>query len=173
MSTLIHVSENPEIKIFHPRPTPHCQHPVVWAVNDLRLCNYLLPRDCPRVTCYATSGLQNPELNAIIHDSQAMIAIEAGWFKCVRDCHLYLYHLPADTFEMLDEIAGYHVSQEAVKPIAVEPVSDIMAALLERDVEIRVVQNLWSLRDAILEATNTFSFIRMNNAQPRQVNDVQ
>ena len=50
---LFHLSEDPDIVEFNPRPSKYTQDPVVWAVNDEKLRNYLLTRDCPRVTYYA------------------------------------------------------------------------------------------------------------------------
>ena len=52
---LYHVSDQPGIPLFEPRPV-RAGHPrgdlppVVWAVGERLLHNYLLPRDCPRVT---------------------------------------------------------------------------------------------------------------------------
>ena len=51
---LFHVSEESRIKVFNPRPVPSPDAGVageaVWAVDEVHLPNYLLPRDCPRVT---------------------------------------------------------------------------------------------------------------------------
>ena len=59
-AALFHVSEEAGIRRFEPRPGADGQ-PRVWAITDARLHNYLLPRDCPRVTFYAlaTCGSQN------------------------------------------------------------------------------------------------------------------
>ena len=50
--SLFHASENAGIQVFHPRlfSTAPDAGPVVWAIDALKLPNYLLPRDCPRVT---------------------------------------------------------------------------------------------------------------------------
>jgi len=50
---LFHVSEDSGIVEFIPRPSKYTQDPVVWAVDDEKIRNYLVPRDCPRVTYYA------------------------------------------------------------------------------------------------------------------------
>ena len=50
---VFHVSEEPNIEIFHPRPASaftDLNKEVVFAVSETLLHNYLLPRDCPRVT---------------------------------------------------------------------------------------------------------------------------
>ncbi len=49
---LFHVSEESGIKRFEPRALEGGGKPVVWAIDDARLRNYLVPRDCPRVTFY-------------------------------------------------------------------------------------------------------------------------
>lgn len=51
-SRLFHVSEDSGIEVFEPRPAALFPNlgPVVWAVAESHLVNYLLPRECPRVT---------------------------------------------------------------------------------------------------------------------------
>ena len=46
----------------------------------------------------------------------------------------------------------------------VEVIDDQMAELLRRGVELRLVPELWSLRDAVAASTLEFSVIRMRNA---------
>lgn len=38
---------------FEPRASGLVRNPVVWAIDAAHLCNYLVPRECPRVTYYA------------------------------------------------------------------------------------------------------------------------
>ena len=47
---LFHISAEPGIEVFEPRPSQYTSEPVVWAITAERLHNYLVPRDCPRVT---------------------------------------------------------------------------------------------------------------------------
>ena len=61
------------------------------------------------------------------------------------------------------------MSHAEVRPISVEVVSDPVSVLRQRDVELRVIRDLWPLRDAIIESTLEFSIIRWRNALPRQV----
>lgn len=53
---LYHVSDDPNIARFDPRPTkPRAGPPqgeFVWALDDAHLHTYLLPRDCPRVVFF-------------------------------------------------------------------------------------------------------------------------
>ena len=50
---LFHISEESDIARFEPRASEYATGLVVWAIDETRLCNYLLPRECPRVTYYA------------------------------------------------------------------------------------------------------------------------
>lgn len=174
---LYHVSDRPDIPLFEPRPVrpghPHTDlPPVVWAVEERLLHNYLLPRDCPRVTFYATAGSDPADVARLLGATAAghlvahVVAIESGWLDAVRAAVLWLYELPADTFELLDSTAGYYVSRQPVRPLSVRRVDDLLGELARRDVELRLTPSLWPLRDAVLASSLAFSFIRMGNARP-------
>jgi hypothetical protein len=163
-----HVSEQREIERFEPRQGSGFDGiPVVWAIDAERLRNYLLPRDCPRVTYYAGPNTTATDRQRLLGSSAAVIAIERQWLEPLRRCRLYCYHLPAETFECADECAGYFVSQRPVQPTWVEIIDDAIAALMRRRVELRVLPTLWPLRDAVVGSSLQFSIIRMRNATPR------
>jgi len=164
---LFHVSEEGAIEQFEPRVSPSGMGPVVWAIDENRLRNYLLPRDCPRVTCYAGPDTADADVERFLGSSTAVIAIEQEWFERLRSCRLYCYHLPPDTFECVDECAGYFVSRLPVTPARVEVFDDAVSELLRREVELRIVPNLWPLRDDVVASTLQFSIIRMCNALPK------
>jgi hypothetical protein len=161
---LFHVSEESGITRFDPRHSPLAEEPVVWAINGDRLCNYLLPRECPRVTFYAGPDTTAEDVDRFLASSPAVVAVESDWFARIRACRLYCYHMPSETFEPLDECAGYFVSRVAVEPTGVEVIDDPPAAILKRGAELRFVPDLWPLRDAIVSSTLRFSLIRMRNA---------
>lgn len=171
---LFHVSDQPDIVRFEPKPPPSLDAGIsddtVWAIEERRLHNYLLPRNCPRVTFYAGPQTSGADRARFFADTAAghVVAIEQAWLDRVRHARLWLYELPADTFTLVDDTAGYHVSREAVTPRAVMEISDVLGALCARDVELRIVPSLWPLRDAVFQSTLAFSFIRMRHAQPRQ-----
>jgi len=50
---LFHVSEQQGIELFEPRWSESAAKEVVWAIDADHLRNYLVPRECPRVTYYA------------------------------------------------------------------------------------------------------------------------
>jgi hypothetical protein len=164
---LFHISEDAGIERFEPRPSEYASEPVVWAIDSERLRNYLLPRDCPRVTYYAGDDAAAADIERDLGSSAAVVAIERAWWTRVRACRLYCYHLLPDDFECLDDGAGYFVSRAAVVPQRVEVFDDVIEELLKRGVELRMVASLWPLRDAILESSLQFSMIRMRNAVPR------
>ena len=164
---LFHVSEEPGIERFEPRASAHAGGPAVWAVDAERLRNYLVPRDCPRVTFYAGEETAPADAERFLGSSPAVVAVESGWLERIRSCRLYCYHLPTRTFECVDECAGYFVSRVGVTPARVEVIDDTAAELLRRGVELRFVPNLWHLHDAVAASSLRFSMIRMRNARPR------
>jgi hypothetical protein len=99
--------------------------------------------------------------------ASAVVVIEDRWWERVRDCRLYCYHLPPESFHLLDATAGYYVSEAAVAPVGVETIDDAIGALRRRGVDLRTVPNLWPFRGAVVASTLEFSIIRMRNALPR------
>jgi hypothetical protein len=164
---LFHISEEPDIARFEPRASEYATGPVVWAVEERRLCNYLVPRECPRVTYYAGATTIAADVERFLGSSPAVVAIESGWLERVRSTRLFCYHMPPGTFECLDACAGYFVSRVPVVPSRVEVFDEPVAELVGRGVELRIVPSLWSLRDAVAASSLQFSLIRMRNAAPR------
>ena len=162
---LFHISEEAGIERFEPRRSTYTPDPVVWAITANRLCNYLLPRDCPRVTYYAGPNTTSDDVQRFLGSSPVVVAVESGWLEQIRSCQLFCYSLPPDTFESLDECAGYFVSRKAVVPTQVEVIDDILRELLKRDVELRLMPSLLTLRDEVVASTLQFSMIRMRNAK--------
>jgi hypothetical protein len=165
---LFHVSEDGTIERFVPRSPETGGEPVVWAIDADRLRNYLLPRDCPRVTFYAGPRTTPADVERVLGSNPAVVAIEQSWLERTRQCRLYCYHLPRDTFECIDDCAGYFVSRVVVAPVGVQVLDDPIAELQRRDVDLRIVSNLLPLRDVVVTSTLQFSIIRMRNALPRE-----
>lgn len=164
---LFHISEESNITRFEPRASEYCSDVVVWAIEGRRLCNYLVPRECPRVTYYAGNDSTAADVERLLGSSPAVVAIETGWLERARSTRLYCYHMPPETFECLDACAGYFVSRVPVVPSRIEAFDEPLAELVKRGVELRVVPSLWPLRDTVVESTLQFSLIRMRNAVPR------
>ena len=164
---LFHISEESGIERFEPRASEYTSGPVVWAIDAGHLRNYLLPRDCPRVTYYAGHETTTTDVERFLGSSPAVVAVESGWLEQLRSCRLYCYHLRSETFECIDECAGYFVSRVPVVPVHIEVFDDPMAELLKLGVELRFLPNLWPLRDAVVASSLQFSIIRMRNARQR------
>jgi hypothetical protein len=178
-ATLFHVSEDGAISRFDPRPLPSGavgvapDERVVWAIDAAHLHNYLLPRDCPRVTFY----LRPERFGAAADDEPLLagttgsrvIAVESAWLERIRRTPLFCYELPADGFTCIDANAGYFVSRDSVTPTRVRRIDDPLTELAHHDVELRVMPSLWKLHDAVIASPNvSYSIIRMRNARPRE-----
>ena len=162
---LFHVSEEPGITEFVPRPGPDGA-PVVWAICDARLQNYLLPRDCPRVTFTADPATTQADKDRFLGGAQAVVAIEAGWFARCLTTTLYLYEFDPMLFRETDAVAGYYQSSLPVRPVTVHAITNGLKALLGKGVELRILSTLWYLREAVLNSSLAYSIIRMRNAAP-------
>ena len=166
---LFHVSEQGGIERFMPRSAtlnPDAG-PFVWAVDEAHLANYLLPRDCPRVTFGTSASTSEADrLRFGVRDQTRIIVIEMAWLKRVANAQLYRYELPPDDFVMYDTSAGYWVASTPVTPVGVDAVADVGGAIADLGGEIRVVKRLWDLHDAIAASTLEFSMIRMRYASP-------
>ena len=173
--TLYHLSEEPDIACFSPRPAPDPGSGqtglMVWAIDDAHLHNYLLPRDCPRVTFYSRPDSHPDDVMRLMGPgtARAVVAIEHAWFHRLLAQRLYVYEFSGESFTLIDAGAGYYISRETVVPQAVTPIDDLAEALFECGVELRVLPSLWPLRDAVAASSLSFSMIRMRNAQPRPV----
>lgn len=167
---LFHISEEAGISLFEPRPSPShfagINGDVVFAITDSLLHNYLLPRDCPRVTYYLNPETTAADKEKFMGESNAdhIITVESGWYQRINETTLYCYEFPADTFTLIDECAGYYISYQQVVPLSVNPVDDILAELLNRNIELRFTPSLIRLADAVSRSSLSFSLIRMRNA---------
>jgi hypothetical protein len=170
---LFHVSDDPHIERFDPRPAPNPQAgqvgTMVWAIGERLLHNYLLPRNCPRVTFYVLPTTTAADRARLLCGTNArfVIAIESAWWHAVRSARLYLYELPAAPFVQIDQGAAYYIAREPIYPLAVEPIDDLLTVLLARDVELRIMPSLWQLYDQVVGSSLQYSIIRMRYAQPR------
>ena len=167
---LFHVSEIGGIARFEPRTVPSFDAGVtgdaVWAIDEAHLPNYLLPRDCPRVTYAVGSHTTQDDVARWFADTEArrIIIIEQAWFARTADAVLHVYELPVRAFELADGSAGYFVSREAVVPVAVREIRDPLAEIAARGCEVRCVPDLWPIRDGVVASTLDYSIIRMRNA---------
>lgn len=163
--TLYHVSDSAGIARFEPRVIGDAR-PLVWAIDDDHLCNYLLPRECPRV-CFRVGPLSTAEDVALLDGARIVIAIEAAWDQRVRTGSVAVYEMPVEEFVLTDATAGYWTSVKAVVPAGMRIVEDLPSELAARGVRLVVLPSLWELADRVKASTLDFSLIRMRNAAPR------
>ncbi len=167
MVNLYHFSEEPDIRVFEPRPPvarPDVE-PLVWAIDGWHSPMYLFPRDCPRILMWPleTTTPEDRERHWGGREVRMVAHMEWAWFERLRTTCLYRYTMPAETFETLND-AGMWVSRSVVKPHAIESVADLLAALAEANVELRLMPSLLPLRGA-WETTMHASGIRLRNAR--------
>lgn len=173
MPKLFHVSEESGLREFNPRPSPTpspgLDEPIVWAVDEPHLPNYLLPRECPRV-CYAPAPDTTP--NDIqrffpVRGPRRIIAAEEAWHDRIKSGRLFLYELPPQAFRLHDITAGYWVSSVRVAATQQLEINDLPAEIARRGADLIFLPSLWPLFDAVTRSSVAFSAIRMRNAQPR------
>jgi len=167
---LFHISDQPRIGTFEPRPAHFysgiIRRNVVFSITDTLLHNYLLPRDCPRITYYAGRKTSPGDKTRFFGFSTAryIITVESGWLHQIQRAILYCYEFPTDTFSLFDRNAGYYISYRPVTPLSVRPVYNVMEELLKRSVELRFTPGLNELANAVGNSTLHYSLIRMKNA---------
>lgn len=162
---LYHFSDHPDIACFEPRAIDGSPEPVVWAISAARQCNYQLPRDCPRVTYYASPTTTAADRQRFLGIASAVVAIETSWQARVQAATIYRYSLPTDGFEPTDATAGYFVSRKPVKAITMEALDNLPSHIAATGAELQVLPTLWPLHDVVAASTLAFSMIRMRNAQ--------
>ena len=168
---LYHVSEEPDITVFHPRlPKRRDLDPtvgLVWAIDEEHLPNFLTPRDCPRVTYHIRPETTEEDRRRFFTSDKVMhaVIIEHGWFDRMRNTTLYLYEFDPSDFVLQDEIAGYYVAPTTQTPIARHIIDDLPGALIARGVELRVTDNLRRIAEEVKTSTLGWSLCRMANAK--------
>lgn len=167
---LCHFSENPNIEVFVPKTAVGSPSvpPAVWAIDEAHSVNYFFPRDCPRIIYTRSQNVSEPDIERFFSHTSAntVIVVENAWLERIRNAELYRYTFTDEGFELFDKNAGYYISYETVRPVSVEPVTDLIGGILSMGVELRFSPNLHPLRNAILTSTvDRFSIIRFKNAQ--------
>lgn len=165
---LFHTSEEPDIKIFHPRPSPQLyktiKNNVVFAVSEKLLHNYLLPRNCPRVTYYKGAHTSEEDLKKFFGESTKgyIINVEEAWKERIQKATLYKYEFEPDNFTLLDETAGYYVSSESEATVNVTEITNVIAEIGKRNAELRFLSELKSIASEVVNSSLKFSIIRMS-----------
>lgn len=168
-----HISDDPAIERFVPRPVlthlEGTESALVWAIDEMHVVNYFLPRNCPRACFYPLPDSTPEDIERFMGPCcpAQVIAIESAWFERACSCRLYQYVFAKEQFRLFDPNAGYYVSPQTVIPLERRVIDDPLGQLLERGVELRVTPSLWVLHDQLPASSLQYSIIRMRNAQPR------
>lgn len=166
---LFHVSEEPDIAKFIPR-IPYRKDmdqtkALVWSLTEPPIPHWLTPRDCPRVGYRAVEGTTQADIDRFFSSSaRHCVAIENGWHKRMAQTTLYLYEFDPANF-YFDDVAQFYVSDQTEAPIGVTRYDDLFEELFRRDVEVRVLNNLWGLAEAVRGSSLHVSLCRMGNAR--------
>ena len=169
---LFHVSEEPGIERFVPRPSRSTHNTVngdvVWAVAEAGLYNYLVPRNCPRVSFYASDSTQEADVVTFLDGDRTkrVLAVEADWLERCLETTLFRYEFDPAHFFLFIEPAQYYLSRQIEVPRDVQAIRRPLQALRALGVEVRLMPSLWELRERVLHSSLGFSFIRMNHAAP-------
>ena len=143
------------------------------GIDEAHTFLYYFPRDCPRVVCWSLPGTSEADRTRFFGQTaaRAIVAVEGAWLERIAANRLYVYRLPTESFTPVvpegdPRFHGVYLSQETVTPLSVAPVGDLLTALRDADVEIRVTPSLWPFWDAVVASTVHFSGIRLRNALP-------
>lgn len=169
---LYHVSEESNIKEFIPRlPTRADMNPdvgLIWALCERTLPNFLTPRNCPRVTYHIGKETSQEEIEKYMPQNFShVVIIEPDWLERLKKTILYSYEFDDTEFYLLDECAGYYVSEKVQKPCAVHKITNLEAELKKHNAELRTIDNLWNIAEEIKRTTFNWSICRMAFAKPK------
>ena len=168
---LFHVSEESDITEFIPR-IPYRKNldqskGIVWSLTEPALPNWLTPRNCPRVGYRVVEETTQEDIaNFFSSSSRHCVAIEHGWHAKMLETTLYVYEFDTEHF-YFDEAAGFYVSAHTEIPIGVTKYENLFEELFKRNVEVRILNNLWQLGESVQKTTLKWSLCRMGYAQPK------
>lgn len=176
MIWLYHYSEDPTIARFVPH-VPATNPDVgahVWAIDAEHAPLYWFPRDCPRVTTWSTTEREQGRLRRQ-HATEARRVhwIERAWVERIDAATVYEYRFDPTPFRVAtlptgEPMApGYHVADHEVTPIDVRPIGSCRDRQAAAGVDLRTVDDLWPIIDAVVESGLPFSIVRKHNARPR------
>ncbi|MGU3359251.1 DUF6886 family protein [Methylobacterium sp. M6A4_1b] len=172
---LFHFSEDPEIRVFVPRPVrvgiargperAWLNGPLVWAIDAAHSPLYLFPRDCPRIVIWPNAGTTPEDRGTWFGDVSARTVayVEEAWADRVTSRTIERYRMPAATFAPTGD-PGAWVSRQTVVPDGRETIPNLPGALAAEGVELRFVPRLAPLA-GVWRSTLHASGIRLRNAQ--------
>jgi hypothetical protein len=167
---LYHFSEDPNIRRFVPHVprTNPTQEPRVWAIDPEHSSLYWFPRDCPRVTAWPRTPVEEVAFRTAFHTIAGRVhAVELGWLTPMRATRLYRYVFDPADFIAWPDASGQWITDRTVEPLELEPMGDLLDEHVAAGIELRAVPSLWPLHDLAVSDRWDFSIVRMSNARPR------
>jgi len=168
ITTVYHYSEDGSIRRFAPHvpPTNPSHPPAVWTIDAAHSPLYWFPRNCPRISVWATSAAQQELLTATFDTEASRIcAAESHWLTRVRDASIYRYSFEATQFAPWTEADGQYITGDVVYPDSVDVLGDLLALHADAEVELRFTPRLGVLMDQMLASGLPFSFVRIRDAR--------
>lgn len=168
---LFHFSEDPTIKRFEPHvpATNPTQTAAVWAIDERHAPLYWFPRDCPRVTAWPRTDVeQRAFVEQLCCDAGRLHAVEFGWFDRMRSTTLYRYEFDPATFAPWADASGQWISRSSVEPRSIVAMADPLQLHADAEIELRLLDDLWPLVDRVMAGPWDFSLVRLANATPRK-----
>jgi hypothetical protein len=169
--TLYHFSEDSQITVFRPhvaKTSAIQDEAFVWAIDDWHAPMYYVPRDCPRACFWAGPTTTREDRERWLHhlEPRFVMVVETAWLERIRSVQLYRYTMPDASFLPAGHPGGHYVSRALVTPLGLEPMGDLLMAILDAGVELRITPRLGPMWKQISSAsTLTYSGTRLRNAQ--------
>ncbi len=165
---LYHYSEDGTHTRFVPHvPQTNPSHPpAVWAFDADHSPLYWFPRNCPRISVWATTSDQQAVLTATFQtDASRICAAESHWLDAVRSARVYRYTFDGAQFAPWAAAEGQYISGEVVVPRAIDALDDLLLLHAKAEVELRFTPKLGTLMDRMLASGLPFSFVRIRDAR--------
>ena len=162
-AVVLHYSEDPGIAEFVPHvpATNPDQPPRVWGIEPAYAPLYWFPRDCARVTVWAHDADQRARLRATWGCARHRLHFAAPEAEAaLHTTALFEYSLPPEPFAPWDDAEGQWVAGAAVRPHAVRPMGDLVAAHGAAGVELRFDADLAARREEVVASGLPFSIVR-------------
>lgn len=166
--TVHHYSDDGGITRFAPHvPLTNPSHPpAVWAMDPEHGPLYWFPRDCPRISVWATNPVEQELLSSSFDtDATRICAAESGWAAKIRSALVYRYAFDGAQFAPWADADGQYISFDTVLPVRVDALDNLLELHAEAEVELRLTPTLGTLMDRMLASGLPFSFVRIRNAR--------
>ncbi|MCO5974051.1 hypothetical protein NDW01_37235 [Actinoallomurus sp. WRP6H-15] len=157
---LWHFSDDDSLGLFEPRASTKSGAPrLVWAVDSRHAPMFWFPRDCLRGCIWPVSTTTEEDRERFFGQSAAnrIHVMEADGLRRMRDCRLYAYRLPGETFRPDDVVGGFWVSDQQVEAIERVVVDDLIGRHAAAGIELRITPRIWPLWERVIESTVEFS----------------